>query len=193
MYKYCSQCDTDKDINEFYTRNNKPISLCKVCTRLNVAEYKQSNPDKIKFSKKKHRENNKEYYSNYGKEYRKSNREKLNRKNNEYKKKRRKEDIGYRLKGSISARIRKSVERKSNSSMELLGCDINFYKEYLKELFTEGMSWDNYGEWQIDHKIPVSSFNLNDKTEVFRCFNYKNTQPLWAADNLRKSNRVENI
>jgi len=58
-------------------------------------------------------------------------------------------------------------------------------------LFLENMSWDNYGNWHIDHIIPISSFNLENVEEQKICFNYKNTQPLWAIDNLKKSNKHE--
>jgi hypothetical protein len=57
-------------------------------------------------------------------------------------------------------------------------------------MFTEGMSWDNYGEWHIDHILPCSSFDLADIEQQKICFNYKNLQPLWAEDNLRKGAKI---
>jgi hypothetical protein len=50
------------------------------------------------------------------------------------------------------------------------------------------MTWDNYGEWHIDHIIPLSS--AKTESELIDLFNYKNTQPLWAKDNLSKGNRL---
>lgn len=53
------------------------------------------------------------------------------------------------------------------------------------------MSWDNYGEWHIDHKIPDCKFNyisVNDK-EFQKCWALKNLQPLWAIENLRKGSK----
>ena len=52
------------------------------------------------------------------------------------------------------------------------------------------MTIDNYGEWEIDHIIPISSFDLTKKENQILCFNYKNLQPLWAEDNLKKSNKI---
>ena len=51
------------------------------------------------------------------------------------------------------------------------------------------MNWGNYGVngWQIDHIIPITSFDLTDNEQVKKCFNYKNTQPLWAKENIIKS------
>jgi hypothetical protein len=50
------------------------------------------------------------------------------------------------------------------------------------------MNWSNYGinGWCIDHITPISSFDLTDIEQVKMCFNYKNTQHLWAKDNIKK-------
>jgi hypothetical protein len=50
------------------------------------------------------------------------------------------------------------------------------------------MSWDNYGEWQIDHIKPLSKFDLTDRQQLHEACNFNNLQPLWAEDNLAKSN-----
>jgi hypothetical protein len=54
----------------------------------------------------------------------------------------------------------------------------------------EDMSFDNYGNWEIDHIIPVSSFDLSNENELRKCFNYNNTQPLWKNENRSKSNKI---
>ena len=77
--------------------------------------------------------------------------------------------------------------KKTFSTLELLGCSIDEFVKFIEAKFTEGMTWDNYGEWHIDHIIPVS-YGLNAE-EVIALNNYINLQPLWARDNLRKSNR----
>ena len=51
------------------------------------------------------------------------------------------------------------------------------------------MTFENYGEWEIDHIKPISLFNLNNENELFECFNYTNLQPLWKLDNIKKSNK----
>ena len=53
-----------------------------------------------------------------------------------------------------------------------------------------GMTWDNYGEWHIDHIKPCSSFNMLIEEERKRCFHYTNLQPLWAIDNIKKSDKI---
>lgn len=76
---------------------------------------------------------------------------------------------------------------KSAKSLELLGCSLEEYRNYLEIQFRDGMTWDNYGNyWHIDHKIPCSSFNLILPEEQRKCFNYTNTQPLLVEENLKK-------
>jgi len=68
----------------------------------------------------------------------------------------------------------------------LLGCSISFLKIFLEAKFKEGMTWENHGEWHIDHIKPCASFNLLNDDEQKKCFNYTNLQPLWALENLSK-------
>jgi hypothetical protein len=74
---------------------------------------------------------------------------------------------------------------------EILGCTMIELKNHLEKLFTQGMSFDNYGEWEVDHIIPLSKFDLNNEDQVKQCFNYKNLQPLWMVDNRKKYNKIE--
>jgi len=75
---------------------------------------------------------------------------------------------------------------KFTSSLELLGADIDTVRQHLESQFKEGMSWDNRGEWHIDHVIPCCKFDLTDIEEQKKCFHYTNLQPLWAKENLQK-------
>jgi len=52
------------------------------------------------------------------------------------------------------------------------------------------MTWNNYGDWHIDHILPIASFDMTCFNEVRKAFNYKNTQPLWAVENLTKGRKV---
>ena len=66
---------------------------------------------------------------------------------------------------------------------------MEFFKGYIEGKFTEGMNWDNYGQWHVDHKRPCASFNLTIRADQLACFHFSNLQPLWAADNLLKSDK----
>jgi hypothetical protein len=58
----------------------------------------------------------------------------------------------------------------------------------MESLFKEGMTWDNHGEWHIDHIIPISSGKTED--EVVKLCHYTNLQPLWKTENLLKGDKL---
>jgi len=93
----------------------------------------------------------------------------------------------------ILGSLRYANSKKKARSEELLGCTIDEFREYMKGLFTEGMSWNNHGKWHIDHIRPLSSFDLTQKAEQLKAFHYTNCQPLWAKDNISKSNRIDHL
>ncbi len=113
---------------------------------------------------------------------------------NKYNKKRETYDPMFKLQRRIRSKIYDSLKRrfqtKHNSSVILLGCSISEYHHYIQNGFLPGMCWENYGKWHIDHKHPISSFDLSTLDGQKAAFHYTNTQPLWAVDNLRKSDRV---
>ena len=79
-------------------------------------------------------------------------------------------------------------QNKHRRSIEYLGCTIEFYKSFLEEKFEKGMTWENHGEWHIDHVVPLRFANPTIE-QVAERLHYTNTQPLWARDNLFKGNR----
>ena len=72
---------------------------------------------------------------------------------------------------------------KELSPQDYLGCDMAQFKE--------GMLWDNYVDWHIDHRVPLQ-YKLDEKTptleEVVQSLHYTNIQPLWASENIAKGN-----
>ena len=77
---------------------------------------------------------------------------------------------------------------KELASSEYLGCDIGTFKKHIEGQFTKGMSWDNHGEWHIDHIVPLKYDNPTLE-ETCERLHYTNTQPLWATENMAKGNR----
>jgi hypothetical protein len=75
---------------------------------------------------------------------------------------------------------------KLESFDEILGCTIREAREHFEQKFEPGMSWQNHGEWHIDHIRPLASFDLTDSKEREKAGHYTNLQPLWAKDNLSK-------
>jgi AraC-like DNA-binding protein len=75
---------------------------------------------------------------------------------------------------------------KTGSTIEALGCSIEELRDKFEDQFEAGMTWDNYGEWHIDHCRPLANFDLTDPEQVAEACHFSNLQPLWAEDNLRK-------
>jgi len=111
-------------------------------------------------------------------------------KRTEYQRKRRQNDPSFRIKCNLSTRLWKAAKHdgaiKVSTTIALIGCSPAKLRFYLETLFKPGMSWENYGEWHIDHIRPCASFDLMDPEQQAICFHYTNLQPLWATDNHKK-------
>lgn len=112
------------------------------------------------------------------------------RKNYDYHKNRYHADPIYKLRVLMKGRLRsillnpKIDLKKSKRTFEYIGCSAEELKKYIEERFTEGMTWDNYGEWHVDHKTPTSKASTEE--ELIALCHYTNLQPLWGKDNLCK-------
>lgn len=108
---------------------------------------------------------------------------------------RRVSDPAYRIRCNLRSRLYDAVKSagagKSGSTMRLTGCTLPELMAHLESQFTEGMTWENQGEWHIDHIKPCASFDLTDPAQQRACFHFTNLQPLWAADNLSKGDRLD--
>jgi len=103
-------------------------------------------------------------------------------------------DPEFKLKGVLRARVRAAIRNsggtKSHGTMQLVGCTVENLRQHLEQQFTDGMSWDNHGDWHVDHIMPCAAFDLTDEDQQRVCFNYTNLQPLWASDNMSKGAKV---
>lgn len=99
--------------------------------------------------------------------------------------------IADKLRNKIRVALKRKNSKKAYTVMELIGCTISELKNHLESTFQDGMTWDNYGEWHIDHIKPCSSFNLENVEEQKKCFHYTNLQALWAIDNRKKSDKLD--
>ena len=105
-----------------------------------------------------------------------------------YARTRRRTDVQQWLKDRLRKRLWDclggTVGRRSR---ELTGADIEVVRAHIEKQFVDGMTWENRGEWHVDHIRPCASFDLTDPEQQRQCFHYTNLQPLWAEDNIRKS------
>lgn len=152
-------------------------------------EYK----DKEKIRKQKYYLENRSQIIERCKQYDSDNREEVNKRKNEYQKKRRKMDPIFLAKCRLRTRIRSYLichkHNKGSQMSKLIGCEWSDLVFHIESLFTDGMSWDRISEIHIDHIIPLSS--ANSIQEMEKLCNYKNLQPLWAIENLKKGSKYE--
>ena len=139
---------------------------------------------KYKEQQKKYYENNKELFYQLAKDWTEKNKPKRNEISRRHYHKYKTLMICRRL---IKRTIKYLGTEKELTTIELLGYTPLHLKESIETKFQEGMSWDNYGEWHIDHIRPISSFDKHEKPEVINSL--ENLQPLWAFDNLSKGNK----
>lgn len=118
-----------------------------------------------------------------------------NKKQGDYSKKRRREDPLFRITCLLRGRLRVSLNggKKDIRTLELLGCSVAEFKIYIEGQFKSGMTWQNFGEWELDHKKPCASFNLTLPEHVVECFHWTNFQPLWKSENRQKSSTWKGV
>jgi len=166
--------------------------------------YREKNIEKIRRASREWARNNPKVYfgSTWNerkkmlqREYRERNKEIIAKKRKIALKKKLSEDPNFKLKwllrSRISSAIKKQLGNKAYKTIELLGCSIQEARNHLENQFTNGMNWKNHGKvWEIDHIIPVSSFDLTKSEEQKKAFNYNNTQPLIKWDNRTKGSKI---
>jgi hypothetical protein len=199
-FKTCIKCGEIKPLNLFtknkcskYGHRNE----CIICYKEKQKEYRKVNNDTNKIYSKVYRSENKESLAEYQKEYNKinyvkdkkrewylnnleyySNLEKTN-KRREYRKLYNSKSLELKWWLFLYHTLKRMGKSKEGHTIDELGYSALDLKQHLESLFTEGMNWDNYGEWHIDHIKPLSKFNLN--SPIFIVNALSNLQPLWST------------
>ena len=74
------------------------------------------------------------------------------------------------------------------SSLKYMGCSPSEYTLYLEQQFLPEMNWENHGSgWEIDHIIPIASFDFSDEEQIKQCFHFSNHQPLFITTEMAES------
>lgn len=180
--------DRDKKQGLLYREQNR-LKLNK-----QSKEYYSNNKDHVKSYQKKYELVNKETRKNQHKINYQENKENRIKTQIEYQKVKRLIDVNFKILGNCRNRVYLALKnnQKSGHTLDLIGCDIITLKLHLEKQFKVGMTWNNHGlyGWHIDHIIPCAAFNLSDPEQQRKCFNYTNLQPLWAEENLVKSDNL---
>lgn len=201
----CYQCSTER--NKIYITNNPDKRK----------KYRKDNADRIKRQAKEYSLNNKdkrrkylnenrdvisskisEYYQNnkstikkYRKEWYENNRDKYLG----YSRKRYqlvKDDPNFRITKVMRYMVQRSLDGglKSERTSSMVGYSSGELISHIESLFTDNMTWCNYGEWHIDHIIPISWWLSQEITDPSIINSMWNLQPLWAKDNLSKGAKI---
>jgi hypothetical protein len=178
--------------NERYKRDREK--------RLKAAKtYAEKNKEKIKEYQKLYRQKNKERSKEYHIKYRADNREFLNKKHS----KRINSDPLKKLIRNMRSGLSRCLSGKTKGKLTHLEYSAQELRTHIESLFQPGMSWSNYGRWgwHVDHKIPLQFKELGkyywsqealkspSSTEFKRAWSLSNLKPMWARDNIAKSNR----
>ena len=173
-YRKENQGASDK---KYYKKNREKLLL-------KAKEWKKNNIEKIREQSKKDYEKKKD--NPKYKEYKKG-----------WEKERKRKDPQYRLKSNFGTLIWYALKEKGSSKNgysweKIVNYTTQELMEHLENQFIEGMTWNNYGKWHVDHIKPISSFNFTsyEDDEFQECWALNNLQPLWAQDNLIKSNKI---
>ena len=179
--KHCLGCNEWKVLKEFNKHKHTWDGLhsqCKGCIA-------------IAYNKRMSTELGRERKRAQGRKCDRKRKEKINA----YERKRRREDPAFnimcRLRRRVGMALKTQGVKKSIGTIELLGCTSALFRSYIEKQFVDGMTWENRDKWHIDHRVPCAAFNLLDPLEQRCCFWYKNHQPMWAIDNLCKSNKYK--
>ncbi len=205
MTRICKTCHIEKPLSDFVKEGKYYRPICKSCYNKRASEYRKKNKETIDEKRKNNRDKTKaDYYKNHKKrleqrkKWRMNNRDKINIYRRNYDKTRNSVDPQFRLNQIMSRAIRVSLKNNRGSKRgchwgKLVGYRAKDLRRHLDLLFTEGMTWDNYGQWHIDHIIPKSVFNYNKSGDIDfkKCWALNNLQPLWANDNIRKANKLK--
>ena len=217
--KRCSKCGVVKGADDFYRQETGRDGLrshCKACDCLYAAQYRE----RARGSGLVHRKIAPQKKREYRRRYNKKNPEAKRLSDRRYAEKHPGRQAAWRLANPEKAQIidrRRCAKRRATSKgrinarmgtriweclqggkrhkawQALVGYTLHDLMRHLEKHFLVGMTWGNYGQWHIDHKIPLAAFNFEKPSDIDfrRAWALKNLQPMWAVDNIKKSARLE--
>lgn len=160
--KVCSKCNKNLALSAYHnlkTGKYGKSSYCKECAKKGLRKWTSKNEEYVKDRRKRYSQKNRDD-----------------------------NNIQY-FKEVLRNQVRRYIiDKKGKRTEDILGETFDNVRRHIEGQFKDGMSWSNYGEWHIDHIIPLSSGR--NKEEYIKLNNYKNLQPLWAEENMRKGSKV---
>lgn len=215
MSKICCKCKKTVELDEFGKLKGAPDGHrydCNSCRK----EYRLKNKEHIKLKQQQFYTDNKASLSIKNQKYRKDNEVKINAQRKIYRnqdhikertkqanrdylpikkekiKLKRKTDLNFQISEVLRSKIHKMIKGKNTSYKSLIGCENEFLMNWLEFRFDENLNWDNFGSyWQIDHILPINSFNFSNENDKNVCFHWTNLQPLTCIENRQKTDKMQ--
>jgi ATP-dependent Lon protease len=159
----------------------------------------ESKPETKKRKSENHKkwsEQNKEHLKQYIKEYRKNNVDKIRQIKRDYERYRKVSDPTYKLisnfRTAIYQVLKENNVEKNKHYFDILKYTPEELISHLEKQFTDSMTWENYGEWHVDHRMPISSFVFEsvDDDSFMKCWSLDNLQPMWGKENITKGDKI---
>jgi hypothetical protein len=178
-----------KDTIKKYIDKNPQMS-----SKERTKKYRENEEYRLNLSKKRRKkyQENIEVEREKRKKYYHENKDKEREKNDAWRKNKLKNDGFFRMKKRLRDRIRDYMKGNhvGKKTKDIVGLEYEEFKTYISDKFTDGMNWDNYGKWHLDHIIPL--YEAKTEEEILKLNHYTNLQPLWAEDNLKKNRKYVN-
>lgn len=170
-----------REDNKEEIAENKKVWSKSISGKESKKKYYQKNKEELKQKSLNNRDSKKEYYQQKGKEKRQTDKYKIymsmyrdiHRNNNPH---------VYLWRSVLTATLKRIGKKKEGLTIELLGYSAIELKEHIESLFSEGMSWNNHGEWHLDHIKMVSSFDKDTPVNIINSL--VNLRPLWATSRI---------
>jgi hypothetical protein len=192
--KKCGCCKLELPFDNFGSNKSREDGLmiiCRKCKSISDKRYRENHKELTKHRKSEYYQKvkNEDWYI-----------EKQKKRIRDYKKEYTQERSSQfrSMKSDLRKLILVYIKKQKNkleykdSTEDILGISFEGFMKHIEKQFIVGMSWDNHGEWHIDHIIPCHLTN-GDVSLLLKLFNYQNLQPMWSKDNLSKHNKVPQI
>jgi hypothetical protein len=159
-------------------------------------KWRDSNKEYTSEKHKKWSEDKQEHLRKYHQKWREKNIDKHREYKRKYEKHRKDTDPAYKLianfRTAIYQVLKENNVEKNKHYFDILRYTPEELISHLENLFTDGMTWENYGEWHVDHRMPISSFNFEsiDDNSFMECWSLENLQPMWGKENIVKGSKI---
>lgn len=190
--KRCTKCGDEFSRAAFSNDKTRPdgkFPWCKSCKSAHARLQRATHGDRIRKQKRDEYERNKDKYIGRAKQWSANNKER--RKEialDHFKRAYAKNPLKFIARSRVGSAFVRFGYTKRSKTTHIVGCDWPTLKRHIERQFTKGMSWENRGEWHIDHIVPVSS--AKSESELLALNHYTNLRPIWAKENLSKNNKA---